>query len=108
MLHTALDLPPPPPLRRVKGLQPPPESGPSPSRGKRVEFSDTNHLTLIPSREELDKELLFWTRDDVRSFKQSAMTEILDYSRSRVVGIRVARAELYQPQFAAYIDSIFE
>ena len=85
----------------------PTESVDSP-KGKRVGFSDTNHLTLIPSRGELDKELLFWTRDDVRLFKESAVAELLAYARSRIVGIRVARAELYQPQFAAFIDPALE
>ena len=110
MLFAALDVPPPPPLRRVKERERSPtltDTIDSP-RGKRVEFSDTNYLTLIPSREELDKELLYWTRDDVRLFKENAVEELLAYARSRIVGVRVARAELYQPQFAGFIDPAFE
>ena len=101
-----MDMPLPPPLRRVKerDRSPTPTEFSESPKTKRVGFSDTNHLTLIPSREELDKDLLFWTRDDVRSFKESAVAELLAYARSRIVGVRVARAELYQPQFSAFID----
>ena len=66
--------------------------------GTKVRFSTCVHVILIPSREEIEHTAeLYWSLDDINSFRQKAMAELLAYAALKSLSYEEAREALYQP-----------
>jgi hypothetical protein len=63
---------------------------------KSVQFSSTTTRVLIPAKEEQDKEVLFWTCDDLKSFREDAEMDIFLYAVTKCVSMKGAMDELYR------------
>lgn len=63
-----------------------------------VRFSSCVEVILIPSREEFESASdLFWTLEEISSFRSKAMAEIMSYAAVKAVSFEEAREALYQP-----------
>lgn len=70
-------------------------------RQRHVRFSDTNHVILVPCRQEYFRhnmqEVIWWSEDDLREAKNSAREEVNDYRNSVCCDVHTAIRHLYQP-----------
>ena len=66
--------------------------------GVKVRFSQCVDVILIPSRNEIEyASELYWSLDDINSFRQKAMAELLAYAALKSLSFEEAREALYQP-----------
>ena len=69
---------------------------------KRVQFSNTVHVVLIPSRKEFDsiKDDLWLSRDEIEMIKFDAYTEMKEFVERNSSTVKEAMLHLYQPMMS--------
>ena len=66
--------------------------------GAKVHFSTCVDVILIPSRAEIEYvSELYWSLEDINSFRQKAMAELLAYAALKSLSYEEAKEALYQP-----------
>ena len=74
---------------------------------KGVKFSNQVRIILIPSKDELDKQELYWDAVDMASFKEDAEIDVFLYAVANSMSMSQAIKKLYQQSPQDLYDELF-